>query len=188
MGDVDSKVQALLKNNHAFTETWHKPPTMEQMRAAQVQGGGGIIILTCLDPRCIPEQFFGPLLRTPVIRNAGGRASKDAVTSITVLRSLMNAAAVLVVHHTDCGMTHVTEESLRKDAKTRTPEAEAEIDATGSYGCFEADDFERTIMEDVGTLQRSKVLAGVEIRGFAMDTETGVVTELKDQSMAQEKL
>ena len=85
-------------------------------------------------------------------------------------------------------MTHVTEESLRKDAKTRTPEAEAEIDATGSYGCFEADDFERTIMEDVGTLQRSKVLAGVEIRGFAMDTETGVVTELKDQSMAQEKL
>lgn len=56
--------------------------------------------MTCLDPRCVPEQFFGPDSRAAVIRNAGGRASKDVITSITVLRSLANAAAVLVIHHT----------------------------------------------------------------------------------------
>ena len=55
--------------------------------------------MTCLDPRCVPEQFFGPDLGAGVIRNAGGRATKDAIKSITVLRSLANAASVFVVHH-----------------------------------------------------------------------------------------
>lgn len=56
--------------------------------------------VTCLDPRCVPEQFFGPEFGHAVIRNAGGRATKDAITSITLLRSLANAAAVFVIHHT----------------------------------------------------------------------------------------
>ena len=61
--------------------------------------------VTCLDPRCVPEQFFGPDFRTATIRNAGGRASQDAITSITVLRSLMmDAVAVFVIHHTG---THI---------------------------------------------------------------------------------
>ena len=48
----------------------------------------------------MPEQFFGPGLGSAVIRNAGGRATKDAIRSITVLRSLANAASVFVIHHT----------------------------------------------------------------------------------------
>lgn len=56
--------------------------------------------VTCLDPRCVPEQFFGPDLGFAVIRNAGGRATKDAINSITILRSLGNAASVFVIHHT----------------------------------------------------------------------------------------
>ena len=35
-------------------------------------------------------------------------------------------------------MTHLTEDGIRKDAKTKTPEAVEEIDATKSYGLFEA--------------------------------------------------
>ena len=56
--------------------------------------------VTCLDPRVVPEQFFGPGLNGPVIRNAGGRVSKDAINSIVALRSLAYASAVLVIHHT----------------------------------------------------------------------------------------
>ena len=56
--------------------------------------------MTCLDPRCVPENFFGPSVGAAVYRNAGGRATKDAITSITLLRTLANAAAVLVIHHT----------------------------------------------------------------------------------------
>ena len=76
-------------------------------------------------------------------------------------------------------MTHLTEDGIRQDAKTRTPEAVEEIDATKVYGCFSAADFEKTIKTDVETLRSSKVLAGVEIRGLALDTETGLVRELQ---------
>ena len=61
----------------------------------------------------------------------------------------------------------------------RTPEAVQEIDAIKSYGCFDAADFEKTIRVDVETLRGSKILAGVEIRGLALDTETGLVREVQ---------
>lgn len=76
-------------------------------------------------------------------------------------------------------MTHLTEDGIRKDAKARTPDAAETVDATGSYGCFDAADFEKTIKIDVETLRDSKVLAGMDIRGLALDTETGLVRELE---------
>lgn len=56
-----------------------------------------------MDPRVVPEQFLGPEAKVAVFRNAGGRATKDVVRTITVVRSLiLNAerVAVMVVHHT----------------------------------------------------------------------------------------
>ena len=41
----------------------------------------------------------------------------------------------------DCGMTYLTEEGIREDAKERTPDAAAEVDAT-VYGCFDASEGE----------------------------------------------
>lgn len=56
--------------------------------------------VTCVDPRCVPEAFFGPELRGAVHRNAGGRATVDVVRSLNVLRALVNMKTVVVVHHT----------------------------------------------------------------------------------------
>lgn len=55
-----------------------------------------------MDPRCEPTQFLGPGLRG-TLKNAGGRATPDAVRSILVLRSLIKKTekgTVAVVHHT----------------------------------------------------------------------------------------
>ena len=79
----------------------------------------------------------------------------------------------------DCGVTHLTDDQIRSEAKARTPDAAGEIDATESYGCIDVADFEKAIKVDVEVLRGSKVLAGVEIRGLALDTETGLVRELK---------
>lgn len=56
--------------------------------------------VTCLDPRCVPENFFGPNFRGPVFRNAGGRATDDAIRSFAVLRGLADMKSVVVIHHT----------------------------------------------------------------------------------------
>lgn len=56
--------------------------------------------MTCLDPRCVPETFFGPGFDGPVFRNAGGRATDDAIRSFTLLRGLIGLKNVAVIHHT----------------------------------------------------------------------------------------
>ena len=57
-------------------------------------------LVTCVDPRTIPEQFFGPGFRSSVYRNAGGRVTDDVVRTLNILRPLGNVKLVLVVHHT----------------------------------------------------------------------------------------
>lgn len=56
-----------------------------------------------MDPRCEPTQFLGPEFFGAVLKNAGGRATPDAVRSILGLRSLSltsEKATVAVIHHT----------------------------------------------------------------------------------------
>ena len=37
-------------------------------------------------------------------RNAGGRASEDALPSLIISYKLLGTREFLVIHHTDCGM------------------------------------------------------------------------------------
>ena len=116
-------------------------------------------------------------MRFGVIRNAGGRASDDAITSIVVLRSLTNVKNVIVIHHTDCGMTHLTQEGIAKEATARTPAASDWIKER-DFGCFKTEEFEESIKKDVLKLKSAKVLEGVNVFGMTLDTPTGVVKEL----------
>ena len=62
-------------------------------------------ILTCMDARLDPAKFAG--LRegdAHVIRNAGGRASDDAIRSLVISYKLLGTREWFVVHHTNCGM------------------------------------------------------------------------------------
>lgn len=52
-----------------------------------------------------------------MIRNAGGRASDDALRSITISQRLLGTTEVHVIHHTDCGMLTFTNEELREKIK-----------------------------------------------------------------------
>ena len=94
----------------------------------------------------------------PIILNAAGRASKDVITRIIALRSLVDIKGVFVIDHTgqpikysqpairslllkggrnmarmedckDCGTTHLTDDQIRKEEKERTPDAVDEIDS-----------------------------------------------------------
>ena len=55
--------------------------------------------------------------------------------------------------------------------------------------CGPASDFEKMIREDVSILRSTKALAGIVVRGFAMDTPTGRLTELEiDEGLEKKKL
>ena len=74
-------------------------------------------------------------------------------------------------------MTHLTNDGIKEDVKRRNHEHAERADSI-NFGCFSADDFEKTILEDVDYLKAEPLLEGVEIRGFAFITETGVLKEL----------
>src|SRR6202046_4852422 len=71
-------------------------------------------ILTCMDARIDPAKLAG--LRegdAHVIRNAGGRASDDAIRSLVISYKLLGTREWFVIHHTDCGMLTFTNDIMR---------------------------------------------------------------------------
>ena len=71
-------------------------------------------ILTCMDARLDPAKYAGLSEGDAhVIRNAGGRASDDAIRSLVISYKLLGTAEWFVIHHTDCGMEFFTDEAIR---------------------------------------------------------------------------
>ena len=71
-------------------------------------------ILTCMDARLDPAKYAGLSEGDAhVIRNAGGRASDDAIRSLVISYKLLGTGEWFVVHHTDCGMEFFTDEVMR---------------------------------------------------------------------------
>ena len=71
-------------------------------------------ILTCMDARLDPAKFAGLTEGDAhVIRNAGGRASDDAIRSLVISYKLLGTREWFVIHHTNCGMEFFTNEVMR---------------------------------------------------------------------------
>src|ERR1700720_616715 len=75
--------------------------------------GRGFAILTCMDARLDPAKYAGLAEGDAhVIRNAGGRASDDAIRSLVISLKLLGTKEWFVIHHTDCGMQLFTGEII----------------------------------------------------------------------------
>src|SRR6202045_5338955 len=70
-------------------------------------------VLTCMDARLDPAKFAGLAEGDAhIIRNAGGRASEDAIRSLVISYKLLGTREWFVIHHTDCGMELFTGEII----------------------------------------------------------------------------
>jgi carbonic anhydrase len=73
-----------------------------------------LAILTCMDARMDPAKFSGLSEGDAhIIRNAGGRASDDAIRSLVVSCKLMGTTDWFVIHHSGCGMQSYTDDDIR---------------------------------------------------------------------------
>ena len=71
-------------------------------------------ILTCMDARLDPAKYAGLAEGDAhVIRNAGGRASDDAIRSLVISYKLLGTRELFVIHHTDCGMELFSNDLMR---------------------------------------------------------------------------
>jgi carbonic anhydrase len=128
-----------------------------------------VVVLTCMDARLHPEKFLGlEVGDAHVIRNAGGRASPDAIRSLVISQQLLGTNEVVVIHHTDCGMLTFTNEDLA--AKCRE-DLGVEV---GDLDFLPFSDLEQSVRDDVETLRTSPlILPDTTISGAVYDVRTG---------------
>jgi carbonic anhydrase len=131
--------------------------------------GRHVAVLTCMDARLDPAKFLelneGD---AHVIRNAGGRASQDAIRSLVISHTLLGTNEFLVIHHTDCGMLTFTNEQLRERLRRG-------LDADASAIDFlPFPDLDESVRQDVAAIRSSQFLPkGIPVSGFVYDVRTG---------------
>ncbi len=128
-----------------------------------------IAVLTCMDARLHPERFLGFAIGDAhVIRNAGGRASDDAIRSLIISSRLLRTNEFCVIHHTDCGMLTFSNEDLRRQLTDDLGADASEIDF------LPFTDLEESVRVDVQRILESPFLApGIVVSGHIYDVRTG---------------
>jgi carbonic anhydrase len=131
--------------------------------------GRRFAVLACMDARLDPARLMGlEEGDAHVIRNAGGRASGDALRSLIISYKLLGTREFIVVHHTDCGMLIFTDDQLRKMLKQ-----DMNADASGiEFMAFT--DLEKSVRDDVATVRSSPFIPkDIPVTGFVYDVRTG---------------
>src|SRR6202453_5177303 len=92
-------------------------------------------ILTCMDARLDPAKYAGLSEGDAhVIRNAGGRASDDAIRSLVISYKLLGTSAWFVIHHSNCGMEFFTDQVIRGLLRSSLQTAELGSDGFRDVG------------------------------------------------------
>lgn len=149
-------------------------------------------ILTCMDARLDPAKYAGLSEGDAhVIRNAGGRASDDAIRSLVISHKLLGTDEWFVIHHTDCGMEFFTNEQMGDlleqslDTAELGPSGFTDVgEGPGSPAGKEIDwltisDREQSIVDDVERIRSHPLVpATIPIHGYLYDVRTGRLIEV----------
>lgn len=149
-------------------------------------------ILTCMDARLDPAKYAGLSEGDAhVIRNAGGRASDDAIRSLVISYKLLGTAEWFVVHHTDCGMEFFTNDVmsglLESSLETAQLGANGFTDVGKGPGSTEGRyinwltiaNAEGSVVEDVARIRNHPLVpAGIPIYGYIYDVRSGRLIEV----------
>jgi len=123
--------------------------------------------VTCMDVRI---DVLGVLGLEPgeanILRNAGGRVTEDVLRSLAVASHVLGVNAVVVMHHTGCGLEGESDASLQ--ARTG---ADLRFLPIHDHG--------EALREDVGLLASTNYLGPLTtVAGWLYELETGRVAEI----------
>jgi carbonic anhydrase len=152
----------------------------------------GFAILTCMDARLDPAKYAGLSEGDAhVIRNAGGRASDDAIRSLVISYKLLGTKEWFVIHHSNCGMEFFTDEVIRgllsNSLETAALGAEGFYDVGTGPGSAEAKyidwltiaDQAQSVTEDVARIKNHPLVPkNIPVYGFIYDVKTGRLVEV----------
>ena len=155
-------------------------------------------ILTCMDARLDPAGYAGLHEGDAhVIRNAGGRASDDAIRSLVISYKLLGTREWFVIHHTNCGMEFFTDDQMRDLLAASLETAELGPDGFRDIGSgpgssearyidwLTITDNAQSVAEDVTRIRNHPLVpGGIPIYGYLYDVTTGRLVEVPEATKA----
>ena len=158
----------------------------------------GFAILTCMDARLDPAKYAGLAEGDAhVIRNAGGRASDDAIRSLVISYKLLGTKEFFVIHHTDCGMQFFTNEVIRGllanslETAALTPEGFKDVGKGPGSTAAEFVEFltikdqAESVLADVTRIRTSPLVPkSIPIYGYIYDVKSGKLIEVPSATAA----
>ena len=138
-------------------------------------------ILTCMDARLDPAKFAGLSEGDAhVIRNAGGRASDDAIRSLLISYKLLGTKEWFVIHHTDCGLEKFSNADIDK---------EFNLDSNNKIDWLTFNDNKKSVIDDVLKLKNHPLVPNsIQIYGYIYDCKTGNLKEVYEATKVGAKL
>jgi carbonic anhydrase len=160
--------------------------------------GRRFAVLTCMDARLDPAKFAGLSEGDAhVIRNAGGRASDDAIRSLIISYKLQGTREWFVIHHTSCGQEYFTDEVMRgllaTSLETAVLGSDGFHDVGTGPGAAEADYIDwltirsqpHSVTADVRRIRNHPLVpSSIAIYGYLYDTKTGRLGEVREATEA----
>jgi carbonic anhydrase len=155
-------------------------------------------VLTCMDARLDPAKFAGLAEGDAhVIRNAGGRASDDAIRSLVISYKLLGTREFFVIHHTDCGMEFFTNEVIRGLLKNSLETAELTAAGFRDVGkgpgsrageyieWLTIPDQKQAVVDDVLRIRTHPLVpSSIPIYGYIYDVKSGRLIEVEAATKA----
>jgi carbonic anhydrase len=185
-------VQEVLNANNQYAENFGDKGSLP------LPPGRHFAILTCMDARLDPAGYAGLAEGDAhVIRNAGGRASDDAIRSLVISYKLLGTREWFVIHHTDCGMQYFTDDVIR--GLLATSLKTARVDETGWHNVTEdggsdeakfipfltISNLANSVTEDVQRIKRHPLVPGdIPVYGYIYDVKTGRLIEVPEATEA----
>jgi len=155
-------------------------------------------VLTCMDARLDPAKYAGLAEGDAhVIRNAGGRASDDAIRSLVISYKLLGTREFFVIHHTNCGMEFFSNEVMRGLLASSLETAEltaAGFRDVGKGPGSRAGEFvewltipdqKQAVVDDVTRIRSHPLVPrSIPIYGYVYDVKTGKLIEVEAATQA----
>jgi carbonic anhydrase len=160
--------------------------------------GRQFAILTCMDARLDPAKYAGLAEGDAhVIRNAGGRASDDAIRSLVISYKLLGTKEWFVIHHTNCGMetfnNEIMGELLSGSLKTASVDESGWHDSNAGGGTTDGQyiewhtisDQSKSVLADVQRIKSNSMVPGdIPVYGYIYDCKSGKLIEVPEATAA----
>jgi carbonic anhydrase len=132
-----------------------------------------LAVLTCMDARLDPLAMLGLERGDAVIlRNAGARATEDAVRSLALASTLLGVNRLMLIGHTRCRLTAENDEVIRAAIR------DGGGPDTSNIAFLAAPDAAAAVREEVAMLRSSPYLKQLQVGGFLYDVDTGKLNQI----------